>query len=80
MGMCKSKQALTAAVAACLRGARQVAESLITTALRRHTTDNTSVVVVDLKGEAYWREQGSKKGGGAPALGKMFGGLFGKGR
>lgn len=41
----------------------QVAESLVKIALKRHTTDNTSVVVVDLKGADYWKAAG-KKGGG----------------
>mmetsp|Transcript_16198 Transcript_16198/g.27828 ORF Transcript_16198/g.27828 Transcript_16198/m.27828 type:complete len:381 (+) Transcript_16198:1-1143(+) len=49
---------------------QEVAASLVTLADKRHTTDNTSVVVIDLKGSAHW---GPKKGNG----GGLFGGLFG---
>lgn len=41
----------------------QVAESLVQIALKRHTTDNTSVVVVDLKGADYWGKPKGQSGG-----------------
>lgn len=41
------------------------------TALKRYTSDNTSIIVVDLKGPEYWAAKGAKKAGG------LFGGLFG---
>lgn len=40
--------------------------------MKRYTTDNTSVVVVDLKGRAYWAEPDKKKPGN-----KLFS-FFGK--
>lgn len=54
-------------VVVCLVPYAQVAESLVQIALKRHTTDNTSVVVVDLKGTDYWGK----------AKGQQTGGLFG---
>jgi len=58
-----------------LKGLRpaQIAESLIQVALKRYTSDNTSTVVVDLKGPEYWAEQAAKQKKGI----SLFGGLFG---
>lgn len=41
----------------------QVAEGLVEVALRRYTSDNTSVMVVDFRGAEYWEAAGSKKKG-----------------
>nr|AUI41107.1 TAP38 [Haematococcus lacustris] len=58
-----------------LKGARptQVAESLVDLALKRHTSDNTSVVVIDLQGPAYWAAKGGKSAGKG-----LFGGWWGR--
>ncbi|MEW5301452.1 MAG: hypothetical protein WDW36_004312 [Sanguina aurantia] len=51
----------------------QVADFLTAMALKRYTTDNVAVVVVDLAGPAYWdpRSPANK-----PAAKSMFGGFF----
>lgn len=51
-------------------GRLQVADSLAALALRRHTSDNVGVAVVDLKGAQHWAAAKSKSKG-------LFGGLFG---
>lgn len=49
----------------------EVAASLANLALKRHTSDNVGVVVLDLKGPEYWQSVKPAKRKG------MFGGLFG---
>ncbi|GFH08920.1 putative thylakoid-associated phosphatase 38 [Haematococcus lacustris] len=51
----------------------KVAESLVDLALKRHTSDNTSVVVIDLQGPAYWAAKGGKSAGKG-----LFGGWWGR--
>jgi protein phosphatase 1G len=52
-------------------GAQQVADSLTELALKRYTTDNTSVVVVDLRAD---RTPGRQAAAGGGWLGGLFGG------
>lgn len=55
------------------RSAQEVADSLTTTAIRRHTIDNVSVIVVDLGGgKSGWPSPGAQKGK------NPFARLFGK--
>ncbi|KXZ41169.1 hypothetical protein GPECTOR_693g836 [Gonium pectorale] len=61
------------------KDAAQVAASLTGLALKRYSTDNVAVVVVDLQGQDFWRGKPKGKAAGpAPAkkAGGMFGGLF----
>lgn len=45
------------------RNAQQIADMLTTTALRKHTVDNVSAVVVDLGGgKEGWPPPGKRKG------------------
>ncbi len=37
----------------------QVAKGLVAVALKRHSTDNISVVVIDFKSIDYWNQKGS---------------------
>lgn len=53
--------------------AKKVAEGLTSLALRRYSTDNVAVVVVDLQGPSYWSEK-PKKAAKKPLFGGMFGG------
>lgn len=50
--------------------ALQVAEGLVGCALKRYSSDNISVIVLDFKGAAYWKPSGSSSKGG------WLGGLF----
>ena len=52
----------------------EVAASLAALAIKRHTSDNVGVVIVDLKGRDHWA---AVKGKAAQKKGGMFGGLFG---
>ena len=47
----------------------QVSDSLTTLAVKRYTSDNAGVVVVDLKGQEWWAEAG--KGQVKPKSGFM---------
>jgi serine/threonine protein phosphatase PrpC len=62
-------------------GARGAAEALVAHALRRHTSDNTSAVVVDLRPGGWGAGAGGGSGsGGSGSGGGWLGGLFGGGR
>ncbi len=51
----------------------QVSEALVNMAMKRYTTDNTSVVVIDLKGQDYWHAMASKPRGPGAFLSGLFG-------
>ncbi|GLC42261.1 hypothetical protein PLESTF_001141700 [Pleodorina starrii] len=59
------------------KDAAEVAASLAGLALKRYSTDNVAVVVVDLQGGEFWSAKPkAKQGGGKKAGGGLFGGLF----
>lgn len=53
--------------------AKKVAEGLCGLALKRYSTDNVAVVVVDLLGPEHWAGK-PKKAAKKPLFGGMFGG------
>ncbi|EFJ41395.1 hypothetical protein VOLCADRAFT_68313, partial [Volvox carteri f. nagariensis] len=60
------------------KDASQVAASLAGLALKRYSTDNVAVVVVDLQGSDFWsaKPQKAKQQQGGTRKGGLFGGLF----
>lgn len=59
------------------KNAEQVAFALADVALKRYTTDNVSVVVIDFKGEG-WTAKPPKKARATSSGGGVLGTLFGK--
>lgn len=55
------------------RSAEQVAYALTDIALKRYTTDNVAVVVVDMKGEGWTAKPKKAGGSGGGLLGSLFG-------
>jgi hypothetical protein len=54
------------------RSAQEVADMLTDVAVKRYTSDNVAIIVVDMKGDAW---QGTKKKA-AGGNGSLLGGLF----